>query len=364
MKKSVYFKIFVVLVILILIGEIILRIFYFEQLKSRITSTNRIPDSNFVFIRAPNTWEHYRTPEIDNKFRTNNQGYIGPDFTTQKKTDVFRIIFLGTSDVVGMHMNGTNNFTTVLQTLFNKYYNNIEVINCANEGGGKDYQHIQQIKQQILNFEPNLIVLENNGELTYSRYVYEGYRNYTLEYDPKIESSRNECIEIVDNLYKYRIITYIYDASYIIRAICKRYVDKNSNWDHDAICKTENKLEKYLYSYIKKDVKAFSEKFQVSWSYFLREYDYITLKMKDNNGQLVVFIFGDYDMEEKEFFYENNINFIELKFDNYSYLKLNSKLERHLNQTAHALLAERFFSQLILNNFIPKKYLKNHESDK
>ena len=138
MKRSKYFIIFsVLLLITILIVEIILRIFYHEQLKSRITSTNRVPDSSLVYTRVPNVIEHYCTPDVDNRFRCNNQGFTGPDFTTKKGKGIFRIIIMGNSDVEGMHMNGTNNFTVVMQMLFNRFYDSVEVVNCGLGGGGK-----------------------------------------------------------------------------------------------------------------------------------------------------------------------------------------------------------------------------------
>jgi hypothetical protein len=348
-----YFIVSTIIITVIILMEIGLRLFYYEQLKSRETSTNRIPDSLKVFNREPNTEEAYITPGVKNRFRSNNLGYVGPDFSMKKKPGTYRIIVIGNSNVVGKQMNGDNNFCIVLQKIFHLNNMDVEVINCAREGGSKDIQNLHIIEDELINYQPNLILLENSGRLKYRRYVYEGYEDYTLDYDPLKPETRTECKKIVDKINKNRWLTRTYDMSFIIRAICKRYVDKHSNWDVKKLYSRNNKLEIYLYTYIKKDAKVYLPTYSVSWDYALTKINNIKSSLDSINSQLVLFTYGDYSDEEKGFFEDNMIDFIQLKM-NYNYLPINSKLEGHTNEIGHALIAERLFNKIILKNYISK----------
>ena len=347
MKKISIVVLFVVFT-LILISEICLRTFYFEQLKTRKTTTNKIPDSLRVFIREPNVEEAFITPSVNSHFRSNNMGYVGPDFSLKKKTGVFRIIVVGNSEVVGkQQMHGENDFCTVLQRIFKINNMKVEVINCAREGTNKDIQNLYIIKNDIVKYEPDLILLENGGQLNYCRYVFEGYGDYTLQYDPSKPETRAECVKVVDKINKHRLLTKCYDVSFIVRAICKRYVDKHSNWNVQALYSTSRKFEKYLYTYIKKDANVYIPTYRVSWDYALTELGNVKSKLDSIGCQLMLYTYSGYSDEFKRTFKENEIDFIQLNM-NYGYLPLNSKLEGHTNELGHALIAERLFSQLVI----------------
>jgi len=277
---------------------------------------------------------------------------------------VFRIIVIGNSNVVGKQMDGANNFCVVLQKIFVANNMKVEVINCAREGGGKDIQNLYIIKDEIIKYQPDLVLLENQGRLQYERYVYEGYHNYTLEYDPLKPETRVVCIKIVDNIYKYKWLTRIYDMSYIVRAICKQYVDNHSNWEVKKLYSRNSKFEIYLYTYIKKDAKVYLPTYYVTWNYASTELNKVKSSLDSIDCRLVLFTYGSYSDDFKVFLKDKKINFIQLKTGDYNYLPLNSKLEGHTNEIGHALIAERLFSQMIIKNYIPKNIQQNDTVNK
>ena len=145
MKKNLKYSLLAV-VFLIIITEIIFRAFYHEQLKSRHTSTNKIPDSLLVFTRKPNGEELIISPSLHHKFRINNHGFVGRDFNLKKHPDTFRIVFIGNSNAATTQMNSNNNYITYLRSIFDNYGFKVEVLNCAREGTYKDIQNINSIK--------------------------------------------------------------------------------------------------------------------------------------------------------------------------------------------------------------------------
>ncbi len=363
MSKTLKYSLIAV-VCLIIITEILFRIFFYEQLKTRHTTTNKIPDSLLVFTRKPNGEEHLVSPSLNHKFRINNHGFIGHDFKLKKHPDTFRIIFVGNSNTASTQMNSNNNYCTFLQDIFDNNGFKVEVLNCAREGAHKDIQNLNSVKYELINFDPDLILFELHDRFEVRNFVWEGYKNYVLEYNPHDPSTRKLCKDRVDRINKSKYLTIFYDASFIIRALCKKYIDKNSDWDQDRLFRINKSLEIYLYTYITKDSRCYNPIYYYTWDRTIVELKNVIHTLDSIDCDFVL-INGIYSEDQRSLFRNNGIKFLELSLFQYSSsLEVHYKLDGHLNETGHALQAERIFSMLILHNQIPKKYYPQKNEDK
>jgi hypothetical protein len=345
----------------LIMAEVLLRIFYYEQLKTRFWPNIYIPDSNYVVRLRPNTESCLITPGINHKFRINNQGFLGPDFLKTKRDSIFRIIIVGNSPTTGFHMNSDNSFCIQLQKIFNVYGVKAEVINCGRMGGHRDIQNLDFIKNEIKSYNPNLILFEKNGGLFERRnFVFDYYKNYTLEYNPHDPLSRQESIDRIDKIEKAWYLTILYDMSYIVRFLCRKYIDiHNKSWWPDLMFQRYDPIEIYLYTYITKESKVFTQTYYYTFEKAIEKIKDTEYELKAINCHLILFNYYRYPKEVQNIYSENKISYMQLNLsDLFSMYPINSKLEGHFNELGNTLVAERIFSQLMMQKIIPERYYK------
>jgi len=148
--------------------------------------------SNFDFLEV---W--YNQIEINNN-EINNFGFRGPEFSAEKPDDTYRIIVVGGSTVFGdgVYLEDTisENLKKILTN--NKITNikNFDVINAGINGGISHHEEML-IKNKILDFEPDMII------------VYDGWNdakvgNYNKEKYGQVQNEdlwKNRWIEICNN---------------------------------------------------------------------------------------------------------------------------------------------------------------------
>jgi len=136
MKKIILVSL-VSLLLLIIIGEVAFRVFFYEQLKTREFDIQYQQDS-LSYLYVPNTMGYLVVPGSNKKFKINNQGFLGSDFDIKKKESVFRIIITGASNITGVwaesDSGGCPNFVFICQDYFQKKNFPVEVINCGVDG--------------------------------------------------------------------------------------------------------------------------------------------------------------------------------------------------------------------------------------
>jgi len=91
----------------------------------------------------------------------NSHGFRGPEITTEKPSEIFRIFMLGGSTMFGM--GATSDSTTIpgyTQSLFDNTLNNnsVQVINAGIQDANTKTES-RMIEQRIINFQPNIIVM-------------------------------------------------------------------------------------------------------------------------------------------------------------------------------------------------------------
>ena len=140
-KVRTFLKFFVLSIfLLVLLVEVVLRIAYHEQLKTRTYPQIYTPDSEIGYRYIPNRDASINMPSISKDFKTNNQGFYGPDFQDQKENGVFRIAVVGSSQATGIWLDGQESFSMKLQQLLREKGYPIEVINLSIDGRLRDLE--------------------------------------------------------------------------------------------------------------------------------------------------------------------------------------------------------------------------------
>ncbi len=106
----------------------------------------------------------------------NSHGFRGPEITTEKPSETFRIFMLGGSTMFGMGATSdSNTIPGYTQSLFDNVLNNnsIQVINAGIQDANTKTES-RMIEQRIINFQPDLIVM------------YDGWNDLRENFEPAL----------------------------------------------------------------------------------------------------------------------------------------------------------------------------------
>jgi len=179
-----------------------------------------------------------------------------------------------------------------------------------------------------------------------------------LNYDPFDALSRDICIKGVEKIERSWYITSIYDCSYIVRALCKKYIEiNNPDWNNQEVFLRNKPFEIFLYTYIRKESYFPTITYSYTYERVIEMINEIKTILSQTNGDIILYNYGNFENELKDIYAETGIGYFELKLnDRFSSLPINSELEGHMNEIGHSLVAERLFQQIILNDVIQSKY--------
>ena len=208
---------------LVICIEVLLRIFYYEQLKTQHYPLIYQLDSIIGYSHISNCKSKICIPSINKSFKLNNHGNYGHDFTVRKSDSAFRIAFVGNSVTEGIWLNGNENYPMMLQKLFDDNgYKNIEVINCSYGGVDKDIRNYKLIKKQIIHYNADLVLFNFNFPFYNENEFRENYKNYVLRHSGT-SVSRQKAINHITDVEKKVLFKILYDVSYIYRVYCKKF---------------------------------------------------------------------------------------------------------------------------------------------
>lgn len=226
MKKLT--KVLIVILVLVLGGEIYFRIAFKEVLKTRKLPQIYQPDSLLDYKFIPNANSVISLPGIkERKVHINSKGFHCPEFDIDKKPGTYRIIIVGASTSGGIYMDGETDYATRLQTLFNASHKKVEVLNCAIDGDDRQRANMDLIKSQLVQYHPDLILLEFNLPVTSSYERKMGYKDYVIAF--RSDSSRIESMKKIDDMENHWFLRGLFDMSYIVRALRLPYLRNGSN---------------------------------------------------------------------------------------------------------------------------------------
>lgn len=353
MKRKKYVIIFSFVVSLVfIIGtvEAYFRIFHYEILKTQTFPLVYQPDAYAGYSYIPNTVSDRITPSYNNlNIKTNAHGFFGPEFSLVKDPFTFRILIVSYSSA------SEGEYINLLQKEFDQRgASNIEIINCSIDGTNLDWHHYLMIKNRLLAYNPNLVLFDTNIPFLREDYTRECYKGYVLEYSSFSDSSRLACMEAVDLIKKNKPFTDLYDFSFIVRAICKKMVDKHE-YDFGSF------TQKYIAPYRKKKILSGSfKKYDYSIAQTVKHLKNLSDTITSMNGKLIIFNYfnSERSAAKEKICSSNKINYINLGIDpEYYESQLRLKYDGHPNQKGFEEISKRFFSALVNNNLVPVEFL-------
>lgn len=335
------------LVIIIIFAEAGLRIFFSTELNKKKSAVVFTPDTRWGYLPIPYAQGVETGEGGDHTFKLNNHGFIGPDFNLKKKDGAFRIIIVGDSNFEGYKVADTANCTYQLQQLLTRHAYPTEVINCSIGGGYRGYRQYEYVKNGLDDFHPDLILFQTSLELQTLYVSRDSYRNYCIEYT---DSSKPYAQSVVDAIYSHQLLTGIYDASFIVRAASRYYLN---NFFHHSTCTF---FEECLYTYVNDKVRLSATHAQ--WKTFSKDQGISLLTSLHDTlhqkGAEIIF-FKPYD--PKDDFYATlskaGLPVITASPEEYDPGAIIIKDDLHYNSFGHRLIAQSMYKNLVAGGFLP-----------
>ncbi len=215
------------LLALILVGEIIFRTFYFELLKTREYPQIYRPDARVNYRYIPGKDARICVPSICKEFKINKNGFYGPPFELKKKQGVFRIAIADSSQTTGIWLDADENFAMKLQRLFDQEGYRVEVMNFSTDGKYRDVSNIRIVRDTVMRYSPDLVLLTTSMPLLHMNIRREVYKGYVLMYEGgEFAYPVEHILARVDSILEQRALIALYEASFIVRAACRYYMDR------------------------------------------------------------------------------------------------------------------------------------------
>jgi hypothetical protein len=337
-----------ILLLIIFTTELVLRGVRKEQWCKHDYPKIYVVDTAVGYMGVPNAKGHIRRPGIDKEFVLNNQGFYGPDFSTDKPDSIFRIMVTGASSVEGIWSDHRESFPMKLQKQFIEHgYRNIEVINCGISGSERDFQNLELLRRCAKLYNPDIVLHELNLNFVKSNYHRDTYKDYSIllcgNNRKEREHSRYIASNQVDLIKQKKLITDLWDISFLVRL----YV-RNANTNKRP--SFANMLDVYVNN------KAQSWQYYNFYTYNVEEnfglLDSLNEELKKNNCKLILFDYGKFpeDVLEKK---KSDFPIIDLDLSSNTSIKYDG----HMNEHGDEEIAMKLFRELS-SCYIPFSPLK------
>ena len=249
---------FFIILGIIFLTEIILRLTYNKKL-AKWHAMEYIPDTLIGYRYKPDALFLNSNLAYSNQCKSNKYGFPGDNFEVKKERGQYRIIIVGTSDDTGFSSNGDQSYAKRLNNIFEQNKYNVEVINCSIDGNDRIVRNMLLIRNELVRYHPNLILLHNQFPLKDKIRYRETYKGNII-YTTKL-SEITPTKKYIDQVYSEKnYIFKLYDVSYIFRYYCKIYMDyKKDSPKHWFVKFSENfftyeKLNK-IRMYVRNEVR-------------------------------------------------------------------------------------------------------------
>jgi hypothetical protein len=211
-------------------AETMLRRFYSDELIIRAFPLIYAPDEHLGFKYIPGKEATICKPGICKSFRINSQGFYGPEFEQKKATGVYRIAVVGSSEATGIWLHGKNGFPNKLNNLFAEAEYPVEVINFSTDGKYRDLRSLKLIRDTVIHYEPDLVLVFTSIPLWGTNGMREGYHGYVINYSDESVGSRAACQEQIDRIEGAKILTRLYEWSYIVRGFGRVAINRTEEF--------------------------------------------------------------------------------------------------------------------------------------
>lgn len=323
-------------IFLISLIEVVLRIFFNEQLKKRQFPLIYQPDSSFKYTYIPNKQSNLSLPSIENSVTINSSGFYNKEITRQKKVDYYRIGVFGDSNESGIWLNSPNNFIENMNRFYESNKINVEVINFSRDGTWKTISNIKLAKKLAIDYSLDLVILHSaNFPFVERDYVREVYKDYVIEYNPNVFKSKMESIRIIDEIENQYIFKTIYNSSYIVRLICKKIIDQKGEDNAFA-----NKgIVMYLNTWItKRFISDANTWYEYTVEKTIDEIINFKLNLNENECEMIYLDYGKQNTKLENFLKYKNLELchIDIEYNE----NIHHKHDGHFNELGHKILSD------------------------
>ena len=187
---------FILLVITLFVIEGVARIYENQQLPCYLVGKDAFyettidvqeqicRDSRNILYTEPDILRYVPNQHAET-FNINSFGFRGPEITKDKPDDVFRIFLVGGSTTFGSgSISDEHTIPGHLQEMFSTYDKNVEIIN-AGIGSGYSYTERYVIENDLIHFEPDLILVYTGGNDSHRPIIYPSVEIGNIAFDIK-----------------------------------------------------------------------------------------------------------------------------------------------------------------------------------
>jgi hypothetical protein len=337
--------------LLIFIGaEIYLRHEFSEHMIVKDYPKIYAPDTAQGYRGIPYIAGHIHFPSIDKRFRLNNFGFYGQDFTLNHPDSIFRILIGGSSVVEGIWAQQKLAFPTMLDSLFKARGYKVEVYNVAISGMNRSWQDLNLLRECVVKFHANLALFERPFPLTHLNYYRETYKGYSLLYTGNNDEERRHSVSIargkVDWLSAHPVVTGIFDLSYCLREWTRQYGDYPWNTLIDRWRDYAGNNPESWENYDPKDLTVLESIYRLND---------VSAEMSREGCKLVTFEYGNNEMSDR-IRASDEVKFpyisLTLPMDGPEY---HHELDWHFNYLGFTLICTKLFD-LLSHDYIPEAY--------
>lgn len=330
----------------IILLELVLRIAFYEKLKTRQLEINWINVKEIGYLPAPNSLVSIANENVDSKLQTNSIGLYGTEIRQNRNPGYFRVLMVGGPEEISNYSsNNKSYFDMACEQMRDEEYK-VEFINCSMDDGSRTYFRMDLTKKRLYKLKPQLILLKVSLPVYTNKLFRDEYKGYLLEYGSKDSIELIYAKKTVDQLETKKIFTYAYDISFIFRAFCKVYAARHklNISGNDLIFKDQVAL------YADKKYKSSMEPQLLSESELIEQILQLQTFLKDNGTALCLV----FDNEPKEKIFEKYVSSIYLQ----NLMAAKTILFNKTKQSVGAEYNANLLVNKLTNRYIPKKYLQ------
>jgi hypothetical protein len=179
----------------------------------------------------------------------------------------------------------------------------------------------------------------------------ESYGGYVISYNPTNNVSRKANRAIVDEINRNKLLTSVYDCSFIVRAACRHYLEHAGN--------KSSKFYWYLKIYVNRHF--FSE--DLAWYEYTPEKSAQEIKevadyTAARQAELVLMTFEE-PAETKQLLTNAGLKLLDANLPARKFPRsLHFEHDGHWNEYGHRAVADVLFERLLESGLIPEKYKK------
>ena len=212
-----------------LVAEIVVRVGFYRQLRTRCSPNIYEPDPALGYRYRPSSSGRLCIPDLCRTVTINENGYFGRPFPQQKRLGQYRVIVISNSDATGIWTADGESFVTLLRDRLQSVSDRVELLNLSVDGRDRDPEHLALAREAVRRYGPDLILLHVGVPFISRHQQREVYRDYVVEYLVDSPKSRAKALAAVDYLESQTVAKLVLDTSYLVRVLATAYLRHSSS---------------------------------------------------------------------------------------------------------------------------------------